>query len=151
VRFTTQRDYQTVIKFNNELVSVVVDTLVIIYKPIIEKTKTNSYGETKTSKEWYQGVLVPCLIKREELKTIDDMQTVNFEQPIEFNFLRNTLNERNIYPSSGDIIEFDTKYYEINTINEIQLWAGQVAYDHSVVCTAHLTRRSNLQLDKPQA
>ncbi len=50
---------------------------------------------------------------------------------------------------TGDIIEFDSQYYEINNTNEIQLYAGQVTYNHQVLCETHLMRKVPLQLEKP--
>lgn len=149
MRFTSRRDYHTMLRINKELINVVVDTPVILFKLHQELTQTNSYGEA-TKKTWYTGVQVPCLINRSQSNPNPDMQTINFEQQSEFQFLRQELDDRNIYPEVGDIIEYDFELYEINNINEIQQYAGRVEYNHSIICQTHLTRKSNLQLERPQ-
>ena len=148
MRFTSQRDYQTMLHINKELINTVIDTPVIVFKLNSEVTKTNSYGEA-TKKTWYVGVQVPCLVRRNQLMSNADMQTVNFEQSVDFEFLRAELETRNIYPEVGDVIEYHDSLYEVNTINEVQLYAGRTEYNHSIVCNSHLTRRTNLQLERP--
>lgn len=149
MRFSSPRDYQTMVTLNNELVAKAVDVNVIIYKQNAAKTKTNSYDEAP-SKTWYaRGVLVPALIDRGQTNPSADMLTTNIQQRSSFSFLRNMLWERNVYPEEGDIIEFDQHFYEIHNTNEIQLWAGQDAYNHAIVCETHLTRKKDLQLEKP--
>lgn len=151
MRFTNPADYATMLKINTELINTVVDIPVVLYKVQQELSETNSYGEA-TKKTWYKGVSIPCLMKREQQTTNSDenMRTINVEQPSEFYFLRQALDQRSIYPEIGDIIWFDQQYYEIDNTNEIQLWAGRVEYNHSVTCVTHLTRKSNLQLEPPQ-
>lgn len=148
MRFIPDRDYQTIVKINKELINDVVDTQVVIYKLHQEQTATNSYGEA-TKKVWYVGVQVPGLLRREHTKPIADFGTVNVEQEVEFAFLRQTLDDRSVYPEIGDIIDYANAYYEINNVNEVQLYAGRPEYNHSIVCSAHLTRKTNLQLEKP--
>lgn len=147
--FTSKIDYDTVLKINQELVNTVVDTTVVIYKLNQNATKVNSYGES-AKKMWFQGVLVPCLIKRASTQATEDVNTTNVEQESEFAFLRYELEQREIYPEAGDIVDFNNSYYEIDNTNEVQLWAGRVEYNHSIVCSTHLTRNTALQLEPPQ-
>lgn len=148
MRFTSKRDYETILKINKELMVDVIDVEVVVYKLNSEKTVTNSYGES-TTKIWYVGVLVPCRIERGDQTTTNNMNTVDTEQESTFSFLRQILKEKEIYPEEGDIIEYDSQYYEIHNVNENQFWAGRFEYNLSVVCETHLTRKTNLQLEKP--
>lgn len=148
MRFTSQQDYNLALHFNKELVNVFVDVPVVLYKLNIVASKKNVYGES-TSKKWYVGVQVPCLISRQLNTAVKDGQTINIEQTAEFNFLRQELKDRNIYPEIGDIIDYNSLYFEIEQTNEIQLWAGQTMHNHSIVASAHLTRASGLQLEAP--
>jgi len=106
------------------------------------------YGES-TSKRWYQGVQVPCLVNTQFNTPVKDGQTVTIEQVSEFNFLREELKSRDIYPEIGDIIHYNALYFEIDQLNEIQLVAGQVIYNHAIVASTHLTRTTGLQLEPP--
>lgn len=149
MRFTTPQDYQTMVRINQELINVVVDNRVILYKIQQDLTNVNSYGEA-TKKTWYTGVEIPLLYRREQQNPTQDMQNINFEQRSEFHFLRQECIDRKIYPEVGDVIYFDSQYYEIDNINEIQLVAGRPEYNHSISCETHLTRKPALQLDPPQ-
>jgi hypothetical protein len=148
MRFTDLRDYKTVLAFNKELINTVVDTPVIIYKLNVDKTPTNIYGEA-TRKTWYVGTVVPCLLTRMDARAVTEVNVIDIEQKAEYYFLRNELNERDIYPDAGDVIEYDSQYYEIENITEIQQWAGQMAYDHQVKCFTHLMRKAPSQLERP--
>lgn len=149
MRFTTPQDYQTILKINKELVNVVVDVETVLYKLNQVATQSNIYNEA-TKKVWYVGVIIPALIRYDATNPISDMDTVNTQQNIEASYLRQECQDRNVYPEIGDIIAFNNNYYEINNTNEIQLVAGRTEYNHSIVCSAHLTRSTNLQLDPPQ-
>lgn len=149
MRFTTLQDYQTILKINKELVNIVVDVDTVLYKLHQELTQHNLYHEA-TKKVWYKGVLIPGLIRYDASNPTEDMQTINTQQNIEVSYLRQECNDRNVYPEIGDIISFNHSYYEINNVNEVQLFAGRTEYNHSLVCAAHLVRNTNLQLDPPQ-
>lgn len=134
--------------FNKELINTFIDVPVVVYKLNIIDTRTNVYGEG-TSKRWHRGVQVPCLVSRQLNTPVKDGQTVNIEQTAEFNFLRDELKSRNIYPEIGDIIDYNNLYFEIDTTNETQLIAGQTRYNHAIIASAHLTRAAGLQLEPP--
>jgi len=148
MRFTSQQDYNLFLHFNKELVNTFIDVPVVLYKLNIVESKKNVYGES-SSKKWYRGVQVPCLVDRQLNTAVKDSQTINIEQVAEFNFLREECKLRNIYPEIGDIIDYNNLYFEINAINEIQLVAGQTLYNHSIVVSTHLTRQTGLQLEAP--
>ena len=148
MRFTSQQDYNLFLHFNKELINTFIDVPVVLYKLNIVESKANIYGES-TTKRWYQGVQVPCLVNWQSTTAVKDAQSVNIEQTAEFNFLRDELKSRNVYPETGDIIHFNNLYYEIDNTNEVQLVAGQVRYNHAIIASAHLTRSNNLQLEPP--
>jgi hypothetical protein len=134
--------------FNKELINTWVDTPVVLYKLNVAESKKNIYDES-TSKLWYKGVQLPCLITRQLSTAVKDIQTVNVEQVAEFAFLRQECKDRNVYPEIGDIIDFNSIYFEIENFNEVQLYAGQTLYNHTILCTTHMSRASNLQLEPP--
>lgn len=148
MRFLSAQDYDLFLSLNRELINTFIDVTIVVYKLNIYESKKNVYGES-TTKRWYQGVQIPCLISRQLNTSVKDTQTVNIEQIAEFNFLRVECEQRNIYPEIGDIIEFNGNYFEIDTTNEVQLIAGQVIYSHSIVVSSHLTRITGTQLEPP--
>ncbi len=148
MRFTSQQDYNLFLHFNRELINTFVDVQIVIYKLNIAESKKNIYNESSV-KKWYRGVQIPALMNRDMTTAVKDAQTVNVEQSVEFHLLRDECKARNIYPQIGDIIQFFDEYYEINNTNDVQLVAGQEIYNHSITCTCHLTRNTNLQLEAP--
>lgn len=148
MRFTSAQDYNLMLHFNAELLNTFVDTPVVLYKLNITSSKKNVYGES-TTKRWYRGIQIPCLINRQFSTAIKDTMTVNTEQTAEFSFLRYECQTRNVFPEIGDIIDFAGNYFEIDQLNDIQLIAGQVNYNHAIVAATHLTRTTGLQLEAP--
>jgi hypothetical protein len=148
MRFVSQQDYNLFLHLNRELINTFIDVQIVIYKINVEESKKNIYGEA-TIKRWARGTQIPALVNRDMTTAVKDIQTVNTEQSVEFHLLREECKSRNIFPEIGDIINFDGAYYEINNTNEVQLVAGQSIYNHSITCTCHLTRNTNLQLEEP--
>jgi len=59
-----------------------------------------------------------------------------------------TCEEKGIYPEIGDMIFFDQSYYEIDNTNEVQFLGGQPENNYSIVCTAFMTRKSDLNIEQ---
>jgi hypothetical protein len=148
MRFVNRSDYSTILKINQELINKVIDTPVIIYKIQVDKTKENIYGEG-TKKTYFRGVAVPCLVDRQMTAPNAEIGTIDIEQKASFAFLRQELQNRNVYPEPGDIIEFDRQYYELENTNEVQMFVGQTEYNVQVYCDTHLMRRVPSQLESP--
>lgn len=150
-RFVSQKDFNFFQHINNELVINVVDVDVILYKIALETTAINLYGEA-TEKARYTGVELKSLIKyNKNTSTTDAGFGVDIEQKVEFRFSRSLLQEVNVFPEIGDIIYYDDSYYEIDNINDTQFVAGQPYNSLSILCNAHLTRISGLNIEEPGA
>lgn len=130
-----------------ELIDEVIDNVVVIFKLSIDNTKTNIYGEG-TRRVYYSGVALRCLVDRKDPQINSDAQTIDSEQAVSFNFLRESLVESKIYPEVGDLVEYHNTYYEINNVIENQLLEGQPYFNYSIRCEAHLTSRSPLQIEE---
>jgi len=147
-RFVTRRDYDFINKINSELIQTVIDSVVILYKVMVEHTSVNLYGEA-TDKTRYNGIELHSLIKYDQidLGTGELGEGPNIKQEVEFRFIRRLLEEREVYPEMGDIILFNENYYEIFVVNEQQLIASRPEYNASVICKTYLTRRSGLNVE----
>jgi hypothetical protein len=147
-RFVSQKDFNFFQHINRELVSDVVDVDVILYKIALETTAVNLYGEA-TEKARYTGVELKSLVRYpKNISNAKDGFGVDVEQNVEFRFVRALLEQVKTYPEAGDIIFYDEAYYEIDNVNDTQLVAGQPQYTTSILCNAHLTRRSNIQIEE---
>ena len=70
------------------------------------------------------------------------------QQNITFKLDRVMCEEKNVYPEIGDIIFFDTSYYEIDNTNEIQFIGGSPDNNFSIVCETFMVTKSNLNIEE---
>jgi hypothetical protein len=145
-RFTLGRDIRFFESIARELVDVVVETSVVLYKLIIEDSKTNLYGES-LSKTYYQGVETTAIIERESSTSEYEGFGSDKNQLVEFRFNRFTLEDTGFYPEVGDIIFHNDGYFEIDNVREDQMVGGQVTNKFSIICSTFMTRRSTIQTE----
>jgi len=147
-RFVSPRDFDFFQHINREIVVDVIDVEVILYKTMNDVIEVNIYGES-TEKTRYRGISLNSLIKYPKTQPVGDGFGYDTSQlNVEFQFVRKTLQDVNVYPEVGDIIRYNENYYEINNINEVQLIAGRPEYNQAIICEAHLTRRSGLNIEE---
>ena len=154
-RFYSQKDIDTFDKFNKELVGNlatsedgIIYQPVIIYKISVYDTEVNMYGETAQGKVYKPGVQVSSLVTADDQTTTTDEFGPDLQQTALFSFIRQSLVDINYVVEIGDVIEWNSGYWEISSINENQLIGGQTDYNHSVVCNAFLVRISNLNIER---
>ena len=145
-RFTLARDIKFFESISRELVDVVIETAVVLYKLVIEDSKTNLYGES-LNKTYYQGVETTAVIERESSTSEYEGFGSDKNQLVEFRFNRFTLEDTGFYPEVGDIIFHNNGYFEIDNVREDQLVGGQVDNKFSIICSTFMTRRSTIQTE----
>lgn len=148
-RFVSQRDFEFFQHINREIVVDVVDVEVVLYKIINDIVSVNIYGES-TEKTRYRGISLNALIKYQkgEANTEAGFGYDSNQQNIEFRFARKLLQDVNVYPDVGDIVGYNQNFYEINNITDAQLIASRPEYNHNIICVAHLTRRSAINIEE---
>jgi hypothetical protein len=145
-RFALSRDIKFFESISRELVDVVIETAVVLYKLVIEDSKTNLYGES-LNKTYYQGVETTAVIERESSTSDYEGFGPDKNQSVEFRFNRFTLEDTGFYPEVGDIIFHNNGYFEIDNVREDQLVGGQVDNKFSIICSTFMTRRSTIQTE----
>ena len=146
-RFTLDRDVRFFESVARELVDAVIETSVVLYKLIIEESKTNLYGES-LNKTYYQGLNCNAVIERSDTLVSYEGFGSDQGQTVEFRFNRFTLEEKNFYPEIGDIIYHNDAYFEIDNVREDQLIGGQTSNNFSIICSTFMTRRSSIQTEE---
>ena len=53
---------------------------------------------------------------------------------------------KNIYPQVGDVVLWENAFFEISNIVENQFLGGQPEKNYSLLCNAHMTRKSKLNI-----
>ena len=154
-RFYPQKDIDTFDKFNKELIGDiytgkdgVIYQPVVIYKISAYDTEVIIYGETYGGKVFKPGVQVSALIDAEDQTTTTDEFGPDLVQNALFSFIRQSLVDISYVIEIGDIIDWNSGYWEISSINENQLVGGQTDYNHSVVCNTYLQRMSTLNIER---
>jgi hypothetical protein len=145
-RFALGRDIRFFEGISRELVDAVVTTAVVLYKLIIEDSKTNLYGES-LSKTYYQGMECNAMIQRDDSQANYEGFGSDTSQNVEFRFNKFTLEDKNFYPEIGDIIFHNNGYFEIDNVREEQLIGGRVDEKFSIICSTFMTRRSSIQTE----
>jgi hypothetical protein len=145
--FLSERDSTFFQGINNEIINNVIETSINIFKLVIGNhgDSEDIYGEN-VDKFYKTGVIINCLILREDLNTTTSTFGTNTTQFAKFAINRNQIKEKNIYPEVGDICEWNGLFFEINNVNENQYIMGRPEYNHSIIINAHSTNVSNTNL-----
>ena len=155
------RDASLIRHLSKELINRYIDTEVEFYKLSLNDTEENIYGEGE-NKVFFNPLRIPCLIQRDEKVTnADDDYIVDYGRTTLFAFLRDTLVDLNAVMSPGDIIKWNTEYFEIDQVEDNQYWGGrnpdtypgnvfsetrEHGYNVSILVQAHKTRLSSINL-----
>jgi hypothetical protein len=147
-RYFSTRDLKVVNSWNAELMADIIQTEVIIYKVSVNETNANVYGESdpSTGTTYYPGVFITALIDRADITTEYSEFGPDRNQDVVFKFRENMLKVVNLFPEVGDIIEFNSRYHEIDNVVQEQLLGGISDKSHSIIVNTHYSRLSKLNL-----
>ena len=147
--FIPQKEFDLINSMNEELIDEIVGQSVDIYKVNVDNTEENMYGES-TTKFYDVGFRVNCLILYNEPTIEQDEFGPDYRGDIEMYFQRENLSSGslNFFPETGDIIDWNEHYWEINGVTEPQLVAGHPGYRHQIKATAHYAKLSSLQIEE---
>ena len=145
-KFISDRDVTFFKGIARELVDVVIQSTLVLFKVNLNETKVNIYGES-LNKTWYPGVEVFGLVDKDPESATYEGFGPDTNQIVTFKLDRWMLEEKSIYPEIGDIIFWNGGYFEIDNTNEIQLVGGQPYNNFSVVCTTFMVSKSTLNIE----
>jgi hypothetical protein len=163
--FGSSRDISLFRHINRELLWDVITQQCAVYKLKIKETIVNIYGEASKERYYNEPVLLNSLIERgDKLNPTNDMG-VNFSREMTFKFFRDDLVDAKMVPEVGDIILYEESYFEIDSVNDNQLFVGKdPAYPYennplnpglgefgtnlSIICKAHYTPSDRVQISK---
>ena len=146
-KFAIGRDIELFKSFARELVDDVVQNTIVLFKINMSETKVNIYGES-LNKTWNPGVKLYALYSKSPEDVVYEGFGPEMQQNITFKLDRAMCEEKNVYPEIGDIIYFDTSYYEIDNTNEIQMIGGNPDNNWSIVCETFMVTKSNLNIEE---
>jgi hypothetical protein len=167
--FGSSRDISLFRGLNRELIGNIITQQCVYYKFKLDETKVNMYGEASGAKFYYDPVIFNALISSGNQTQPTDEFGVSFGWDLEFRFFRDDLVDANVIPEVGDIIMYQDAYYEVDTTNANQFFAGKDPdfpnYDDnginplnpglenfgtsvSITCVAHYTPADRVQITK---
>jgi hypothetical protein len=109
---------------NTELLHKIIEQQVGYYKPVLDNTPANLYGEAQ-NKTWLGPVLIKCLLDRGEQEVTNDDFGVDRNRTLNVRFFRKDLVDANVVPEIGDAILWNEDYYEVDNLVENQLFVGK--------------------------
>ena len=127
--FGRQRDVSLVRKLNRELMGNIITQQSAFYKFKLEETKVNIYGEAAAEKFYNGPFLFNVLINRSAQEYPEDSEGIQFQQSIDFYFLRDDLFDANVIPDVGDIVLYQEGYYGVQSTvanQEMTLGIGNI-------------------------
>jgi hypothetical protein len=146
-KFLQTRDIEFFKGIARELVDDVVQNTIVLFKVNMNETKVNIYGES-LNKTWYPGVELYALYSKSPEDVVYEGFGPEMQQNITFKLDRMMCEEKDVYPEIGDIIFFDTSYYEIDNTNEIQFIGGSPDNNFSIVCETFMVTKSTLNIEE---
>ena len=123
--YTGLRDVSLLRHLNRELMGNIITQQCALYQFKLEETKVNIYGEAAGEKFYNGPFLFNVLIDRQDQQYGEDEEGIQFNQAIEFYFLRDDLKVANVVPEVGDIILYQEGYYGVQSTVGNQYWGGK--------------------------
>lgn len=123
--FTRDRDWSLMRHLNRELMGNIVTQQCAIYQYQLEQTKVNLYGEASEEKYFDGPYLFNVFINRANQEYMENLEGIQYNQPIEFYFLRDDLVEKDVVPRVGDIILYEEAYFGVQSTIDNQYWGGK--------------------------
>lgn len=163
--FGSARDISVFRYINRELMGDIITQQAAYYKYVLEKTKTNIYGEAAQNKYFNPPVLLNCLVERNDQSYPTDGFGVDLIWGANFAFLLDDLKAASVFPEIGDVIMYQEGYFEVDSIINNQLFVGKdpdfpnetnplnpglsnFGWDVSIICKTHYVPADKYNIDK---
>tara|TARA_B110000444_G_scaffold249997_1_gene275815 strand:+ start:1471 stop:1890 length:420 start_codon:yes stop_codon:yes gene_type:complete len=130
---------------NGELLTDIVEQKVIVYKISPDETESNLYGES-LDKVYYPGIEISCLVETDPQSTLYEGFGPDVKKGTLFRFHQKLCEIKELYPQISDIVEWENAHFEISNVVENQFLGGQPEKNYSLVCNAHMSRKSRLNI-----
>lgn len=130
---------------NGELMSDIIEQTVAIFKIDSSQTSQNLYGESM-DKCYFPAVEMTCFVESDQRSTLYEGFGPDVKKGTLFRFHQKLCEIKEIYPEVGDVILWENAFFELSNVVENQFLGGQPEKNYSLICNAHMTRKSKLNL-----
>lgn len=147
--FLSSKELAMFKSINEELIDDVIQQTVVIYSINTDETEYNDlYGES-INKVYSAGVTVNCLILFEEAANTGEIGgNIGQTQDITLYILKDHLTDNDVFFREGDIVFWDSKYYEITYIESQKRIQGLQNYRWDIRVNCTLTDLSSINISK---
>ena len=158
--FGNRRDVNLFTTVNRELMRYIISQEVGYYKYKLNQTVSNLYGEAASARYYTDPVLINCLISKVDQTWSSDDFGPDINHAVTVNFLREDLQDIQLYPEVGDVFTYLDNYFEVDTVADNQFVVGK-DFEHayssdlttfgrnfSITVTAHLIPSDKVGLSK---
>ena len=118
--FGNRRDINLFTTINRELIRDIISQQVGYYKYKLNDTVSNLYGEAGGTRYFADPVLMDCLISKVEQTWTGNDYGPDVDHSVTVNFLREDLQDIQLYPEVGDVFTYIDNYYEVDTVSDNQ-------------------------------
>lgn len=146
-RYFSRRDVRMMNSLNGELLTDIVEQSVLIYRIDVSLTEENLYGES-LNKFYYDGIEIQCLVETDPESTVYEGFGPDVKKGTVFKFHQKLCEIKEVYPQIGDILGWENAHFEIENVVENQFLGGQPEKNYSLICNAHLTRNSKININE---
>jgi hypothetical protein len=163
--FGSARDISLFRHVNRELLWDIITQQCVFYQLKANETKVNMYGEASGARYYAEPVLLNMLVERGDFSSPTDDFGVTTDSPMTFRFIRDDLVDASVLPEVGDIVMWYESYWEIDNVNNNQLFVGKdpdypyntnplnpgldyFGYNVSTICTAHYVPADKVQITR---
>lgn len=144
-RYFSRRDVRMMNSLNGELMSDIIEQTVAIFKIDSSQTSQNLYGESM-DKCYFPAVEMTCFVESDQRSTLYEGFGPDVKKGTLFRFHQKLCEIKEIYPEVGDVILWENAFFELSNVVENQFLGGQPEKNYSLICNAHMTRKSKLNL-----
>lgn len=165
--FGGRRDISLFRGLNRELINRIITSPIDLFKPALEDTTENIYGEA-TDKVWLPPVRIGCRIEYPEKEMpYNEAGIMDVKQNPIFYLLRDDLIKASIKVEVGDIIHWDDKYWEVDRLVDTTMFMSKDpdtqkevmheyepshwGWKYSIACYTLLSRRNRISMEKTRS
>ena len=140
--FGRSKDRNLIKSFNKEILYDWLDTKVVVFVPFTNRSNTNIYGEGSDGyKKYKTGIEMYATVNTADQEWSSQEFGVDINQKITFGFLNELIykagysiaeeddEDRNYSISPGDVVYYDSNYWEIDSTNRNQYLFGRNEYN----------------------
>jgi len=132
---------------NNELINNIINQSVVIYTINSNLTQMDDVYSESSNKVYNAGITVNCLIEFGEITSESTLLgNMGSTQELTLYILRSSLVDNNVFFEIGDIVYWDSKYFELTFIDSQKRVDGLQQHRWDVQAKAKLTDLNSISL-----